>query len=181
MQTALLVAKILSAVALLALTAALVNLWRRGEVPVFAYGSITLAQRRLKAVWLAFLVGALAVGSSNDPVVQFTEDRVDPASSLTESGRLVTQSLTLPLPFYRFERTRRTANGIVVEEHVLEGVVLPWAFLWALLAYYVLVVRWNPDSRWARRVLEGRRKSREAGMAAELSNGPGTFSPRSGP
>lgn len=161
MQTVLSVAQILSALALLALAAALVNLWRRREVPVFSYGSITLSQRRLKTLWLAFLLGALAVGSSNDPVIQATEDRGEAVSSGVESGRTVTRSVTLPLPFYRYERTRRISEGIVVEEHVLEGLVLPWSFLWALLAYYVLVVRWNPESRWARRVLEGRKRSRE--------------------
>ena len=161
METVLWVAKILSAVGLMALVGALVNLWRRSEVPVFSYGTVTLSQRRLKAVWLAFLVGAFALGSSKDPVVTATEDRVDPTSPRAESGRIVTRSLTVPLPFYRYERTRRMSNEAVVEEHVLEGLVLPWSFLWALLAYYVLVARWNPDSQWARRVLEGRKKPDE--------------------
>lgn len=43
-------------------------------------------------------------------------------------------SLILPLPFYRYERDREIVDGEVAEAHVREGVVLPWAFIWALIA-----------------------------------------------
>jgi len=155
MQTVLLVAKILSAMALLALAAALLNLWRRSAVPVFSYGGLTLSQRRLKALWVAFLLGAVALGSNNDPVLRFTDDIE--GAAVVDPGSNTTRSLTIPLPFYRYERSSRFVGGALAEQHVLEGLVLPWSFVWALLAYYVLVVRWNPDSRLARRILEGRR------------------------
>jgi hypothetical protein len=158
MQTVFLVAKVLSAVTLLAFLAALVNLWRRPSVPPFSYGAITLSQRRLKGLWFAFLFGGLVVGSSNDPLVQHTEDRGEPLPASTEAPPNTTYfGVDIPLPFYRYERNARSVKGKVIEEHIVEGVVLPWSFLWALLAYYVLVVRWNPDSRWARRILEGRK------------------------
>jgi hypothetical protein len=157
MHTVLLAAKVLSAVALFALVAALVNLWRRPSIPAFSYGAVTLSQRRLKAVWFAFLLGALAVGSNNDPVLRYTEGTEGPASTSTDNTSNTTYSVNIPLPFYRYERTARWVNGTMVDEHILEGLVLPWSFLWALLAYYILVVRWNPDSRWARRILEGRK------------------------
>jgi len=157
MQTLLLGAKILSGAAILVLAAALIDLWRRTEVPSFSYGAMALSQKRLKALWVAFLVGALAVGSNNDPVLVRTDDTEDPALSQALQGRTTRSSLSLPLPFYHYEREREVVNGAVATEHVSEGVVLPWSFMWALLAYYVLVVRWNPESRWARRVLEGRK------------------------
>jgi hypothetical protein len=154
MHTVLLVAKILSAAALLALAAALLNLWRRSGVPALSYGSLTLSQRRLKAVWAGLLLGALAVGSNNDPILRYTDDIEGPA--VVVPGSNTTYSLSIPLPFYRYERTSRFMGGTMTEQHVLEGLVLPWSFLWALLAYFVLVVRWNPESRLARRILEGR-------------------------
>lgn len=157
MQTLLLGAKVLSGAALLVLAAALIDLWRRPEVPSFTYGAMPLSQKRLKALWVAFLVGALAVGSNNDPVLVRTDDTEDPALSRAE-GPTSRSSLSLPLPFYHYEREREVVNGAVAAEHVREGVVLPWAFMWALLAYHVLVVRWNPESRWARRVLEGKKQ-----------------------
>lgn len=155
MQTLLLGAKVLSGAALLSLAAALIDLWRRTEVPSFSYGAMLLSQKRLKALWVAFLVGALAVGSNNDPVLVMTDDTEDPALSRASEGPTFRSSLSLPFPFYRYEREREVVNGAVAAEHVREGVVLPWSFMWSLLAYYVLVVRWNPESRWARRVLQG--------------------------
>jgi hypothetical protein len=98
----------------------------------------------------------MGVGSNNDPVATSTHDMENPELVEASDSR-TSRSLSLPLPFYRLERERRIVNGEVAEEHVSEGVVLPWPFLWALLAYYVLVIRWNPNSRWARRILEGRR------------------------
>ncbi len=176
MQTAFLVGKVLSAAALLTLVAALVNLWRRPSVPAFSYGALTLSQRRLKGLWFAFLFGALVVGSSNDPVIRNTEDRGEPVPASTDAPPNATYySVNIPLPFYRYERTARSVNGTVVEEHILEGVVLPWSFLWALVAYYVLVVRWNPDSRWARGILEGRKAwKRSAGSGDEDVAGRGS-------
>lgn len=156
MHTVLLAAKTLSAIGLVALAAALLNLWRRPTVPSFSYGTLTLSQRRLKAVWVAFLLGAFAIGSNNEPVLRYTDDTEGPA--VVEPGPVNTYSITIPLPFYRYERSSRSQGGALIEEHVLEGLVVPWSFLWALLAYFVLVVRWNPESRLARRLLEGRKR-----------------------
>jgi len=161
MPTILLVGKILSAVALLVLAAALLNLWRRSHVPAFSYGAVTLSQRRMKTVWSAFLLGALAMGSNNDPVLHTTQNTEDPGPAVAVEGSNTTRSVTIPLPFYRYEHSSRSVNGSLVAEHHLEGLVLPWSFVSALLAYYVLVVRWNPDSRWARRILEGRKARRD--------------------
>ena len=41
---------------------------------------------------------------------------------------------------------------------VEESVSIPWELFSALLAYVLLVVRWNPENRWALRILRGRRR-----------------------
>lgn len=157
MHTVFLVAKVLSGAVLLVLLIAFVNLWRRPGVPSFSYGGVTLSQRRLKGLWVAFLFGALVVASNNDPVLRSTQDRDGPKPTAADVHPKSTETATsLPLPFYHYERTARSVNGTVVEEHIMEGVALPWSLLWGLLAYYVLVVRWNPSSRWTKRILEGR-------------------------
>lgn len=151
------IAQILSGVALLALVAAFVNLWRRPGVPPFSYGGVVLSQRRLRGLWFAFLFGALVVASNNDPVLRRTWDRVEPEPASAEArGRTKETAMNVPLPFYHYSHTTRSVDGTLTEEHTTEGVALPWALLWALLAYYALVLRWNPDSRWAKRILAGR-------------------------
>ena len=163
MQTLFLIAKILSGIALFVLLAVFVDLWRRPSVPPFSYGGVTLSQGRLKGLWFAFLVGALVVASNNDPIVRRTSDREGPETTSAEvKATPMETDLTVPLPFYHYERTARSVDGTVVEEHVAEGAALPWSFLWGLLAYYVLVVRWNPDSRWTKRILEGRRAAKRS-------------------
>jgi hypothetical protein len=157
MPTLLLIAQLLSAASLLALLLALVNLRRRATVPGVSYGSLALTPGRLKALWLAFLVGSAIEGSGNDPLFVRTDD-TEGAAVEASAGPLRRTSLSMPLPFYRYERERLERDGVLVEEHVLEGVVLPWSFITALLGYYLLVVRWNPESRWARRILEGKKK-----------------------
>jgi hypothetical protein len=169
MQTVFMVAKVLSAAALLALVAALVNLWRRPSVPPFSYGAVSLSQRRLKGLWSAFLLGALVVASNNDPVLRNTRDTDEPVPASTDAhAKSIYSSLNMPLPFYHYKSTARRVSGTVVEEHIEEGVALPWSFLWALLAYYVLVVRWNPDSRWAKRVLEGRKAAKPSNESDDV-------------
>lgn len=171
MEMVLLIAKVLSGAALLVLLAAFVNLWRRPSVPPFSYGGVVLSQRRLKGLWFAFLFGALVVASNNDPVLRSTKDREGPGPTAEDvRAKSMETSTNLPLPFYHYERTTRSMNGTVVEEHVMEGVALPWALLWALLAYYVLVVRWSPDSRWTKRILEGRGASKRSEEASDAES-----------
>ena len=54
-----------------------------------------------------------------------------------------------------------TADGALGEVGGTEGFLIPWSLLSALVAYLVLVVRWNPDSKMARRILRGRKWRRE--------------------
>jgi hypothetical protein len=87
----------------------------------------------------------------------FFEDPVTDGGQ-PRTGPLVTRQVQLPLPFYRYERVRQYRGEHLVEEEVLEGALIPWALISALLAYLVLVIRWNPESRWALRALHGRRR-----------------------
>jgi len=68
-----------------------------------------------------------------------------------------TVSLTLPLPFYRYARERVYGDGELVREQVLEGFILPWPLISALVAYLILALRWRTDGRWVRRILQGRK------------------------
>ena len=86
MQTVFLIAKILSAVSLLVVLALIVNLWRRPELPAFSYGTVTLSPRRRKWLWFAFVLGALGVGSSRDPVATRTDDMKNPARVVARAG-----------------------------------------------------------------------------------------------
>jgi len=98
-----LVAKALSALMLVVLVIALIDVWRRRAMPLISYGGLELSASRMRQ--------------------------------------------------YRGEH--------LVEEEVVEGALIPWALISALFAYLVLVVRWNPESRWALRALHGRRRGRD--------------------
>jgi hypothetical protein len=69
--------------------------------------------------------------------------------------------VTLPFPFYRYEREREYGGEELVSEEIQEAFVLPKPLLAALLAYLVLVVRWDSSTRLARRILKGRRWEEE--------------------
>ena len=97
MQTVFLIAKILSAVSLLAVLALIVNLWRRPELPAFSYGTVTLSPRRRKWLWFAFVLGALGVGSSRDPVATRTDDMQNPELLAAADSRSV-RSFSVPSP-----------------------------------------------------------------------------------
>lgn len=156
----LLVGKVLSGVMLLIFLGVLVNLWRHPSLPDLSYGGITLAWKRMRWLWFLFLTGALATGVSGDPVVSNVSTFTDAVESATDGQeqRAVQSSLSLPLPFYRYERERRSVDGRLVEETVVEAMVIPWELLSALVVYYFLVLKWDPENRWARRILEGKRK-----------------------
>ena len=156
----LLVGKVLSVLAVVLLVVAFINLWRRESLPEVSYGGLTLSTRRLKWLWFTLLLGSLAMVGSGDLGAirsQTLEDLENEAGEL-RTGEKRSTELSVPLPFYRYERSREFRGGHLVEETVTEGVLVPWPFLGTLIAYLVLVVRWNPENRWALRILHGRKR-----------------------
>lgn len=161
--------KVLSVVAVVLTLAALWSVWRRDSFPGVSYGRIYLSQKRLRWVWILVLVGAFGFGVNEDPIAVNTPpgEEVEAAEGV-EAGiptRIV--STTLPLPFYRYEREKAFEDGELVRDHIVEGFVLPWPLISALVAYFVLVVRWDPDRPLARRILQGRKWRMEEEMRAE--------------
>ncbi|MGD2124310.1 MAG: hypothetical protein PVJ76_21450 [Gemmatimonadota bacterium] len=152
--------KVLSGVAILLSLLAIWNVWRRKGFPKVAYGGISLSQKRLRWVWFLILVGAFGFGINEDPIAVASHstggDREGVAIS---NSRTVT--VNLPLPFYRFDRERVYEDGELVREEIQEGFVIPGPLLSALLAYLILVVRWDSSSRLARRILKGRKWEEE--------------------
>ena len=154
--TLLAVAKVLSGVLLVVVLLAMVNVWRRPSLPVFSYGTITPSVRRMRWIWFLALLGALAQGISEEPVAVLTNEMEDPEALATVESTRET-SLEYALLFYSYARERTYGDGALLAERVTEGLVIPRAVLSALLLYLILVVRWNPEGRWARRILYGRR------------------------
>ena len=156
----LLVGKILSVVSFLALGAAFINLWRRETLPEVSYGGLALSTRRLRWLWFTLLLGSMAMAASGDSgaIRSRTMEDLENEDGELRTGEARSTELSLPLPFYRYERFRSFRGGHMVEETVAEGVEVPVPFLTALIAYLVLVVRWNPENRWALRILHGRRR-----------------------
>lgn len=152
--------KVLSAVAIIAFLAVLWNIWRRSSFPGVSYGDIHLSHGRLRWLWFSIMLGALALGSAEDPIARRTSTMEDEELLAAATGSRQT-SLSIPLPFYRYERTRVHVGDDLAVENTLEGFLIPWALLSAFLAYLVLVVRWNPESRIALRILRGRRRRRD--------------------
>ena len=150
----------LSAVIIALLVWAIWNLWRRVDFPTVAYGGISLSLTRLRWVWFLILVGAFGFGVNEDPVAVATKTMEDPEAQ-AEASSFRTVTLNLPFPFYRFDRTRVYGDGNLVNEQIQEGFVIPGPLLSALLAYLVLVVRWDSSSRLARRILKGRKWEEE--------------------
>jgi len=153
----LLAGKILSAITLVVVLVALTNVWRRPALPAITYGEIELSQRRMRWVWTGFLLGALALGTAEDPLARQTATMED-AEALEAAGATRQTGLSLPFPFYRYERVRRYADGGLAAEDVTQSVLIPWSLLSALLAYVILVIRWNPANKWALRILQGRKR-----------------------
>ena len=161
--TVLLVAKALSALMLIVLVIALIDVRRRRTMPVISYGGLELSASRMRWIWFGLLVGSLGVAAAGDPLAMRSHSYEDPVTDdgQARTGPLVTRQVQLPLPFYRYERVRQYRGEHLVEEEVVEGALIPWALISALFAYLVLVVRWNPESRWALRALHGRRRRGE--------------------
>lgn len=170
--------KVLSVISVALLLAAWFDVWRRPSFPDASYGGLSLSRKRIRWVWFLVLLGAFLVGIDEDPIAVSTYSMEDPDAHATAAGELVapeggaeagspdvttkTVGLSLPTPFYRYERQRIYLNDVLASEEVVEGVLIPWALLWSLLAYWVLVVRWNPERGLARRILWGRRWKKEA-------------------
>ncbi len=161
--TVLLVAKVLSALMLVVLVVAVIDVRRRTNMPLISYGGLELSASRMRWLWFGLLVGSLGVAAAGDPVAMRSHSFEDPVTEdgQPRTGALVTRQVQVPLPFYRYERVRQYRDGHLVEEEVVEGALIPWALMSALFAYLVLVVRWNPESRWTLRVLHGRKRRRD--------------------
>ena len=152
--------KVLSGVAVLLLLLAFWNVWRRESLPDVAYGGISLSTKRLRWIWVLVLAGGFALGVNEDPTVRSTRSMEDP-EALASASDIRTVSINFPLPFYRFERERIFGAGELLSEQVLEGFVIPGPLISALLAYLILVVRWDSSNRFARRILQGRKWRKE--------------------
>ena len=148
--------KVLSVITLILVVAAIWNVFRWKSFPGVAYGGVSLSPRRLRWVWFTALLAAFGFGINEDPVHELpTTLWEDPeAAAAATASRTVT--VYLPLPFYSYDREKVYGDGELVRDHLVEGFVLPWPLISALVAYLVLVVRWKPENRWARRILQGR-------------------------
>jgi len=163
------VGKALSALMLIVVLVTIVSVWRRESFPSVGYGGVSLSFRRLRWLWVGIILGATGLGIAEDPIARLTHTHEDPevletASSLRNTG------LTLPLPFYRYERESTYGDGELGEQLVVEGFLIPWPLFSGLLAYLLLVLRWNPENKWALRILRGRRW-RESDVAAGVAAG----------
>ena len=148
--------KVLSFITLVLVVAAIWNVWRRKSFPGVAYGGVSLSPRRLRWVWFTALLAAFGFGINEDPVTVSTSLWEDPeAAAAVTASRTVT--VNLPLPFYSYDREKVYGDGELVRDYLVEGFVLPWPLISALVAYLVLVVRWKPENRWARHILQGRK------------------------
>ena len=154
------VAKGLSALFLMVLGVVLVDVWRRADVPDVTYGGINLATSRLRWLWVGVLLGGVAAAADTDPLVLDRHVFEHPDAAALSASATRNTGVDVPVMFYRYQRTAVTRAGTLLREEVREGVMLPWQFLSALLAYVLLVVRWNPTNRWAMRILHGRRGAR---------------------
>jgi hypothetical protein len=153
----LLAGKVLSAVALVVVLVVIVNIWRRASFPAVSYGSIELSHGRMRWLWFTLILGALALGSAEDMIARLENTSEDEELLAAAESRRQT-GFTMPFPFYRYERQRVYADGELAVDNTTEGFLIPWALLSTLLAYLVLVIRWNPENRLALRILQGKRR-----------------------
>jgi hypothetical protein len=170
-QGLLLAGKVLSGIALAAVLAIIVNIWRRPSFPGVSYGSIRLTHGRMRWLWFTLIVGATALASTEDPIARATRNMEDP-ELLQAAGTTRQTSLTIPFPFYRYEHTRVWAGEELAKEDTLEGFLIPWALLSTIVAYVVLVLRWNPENRWAIRILQGKKHARARRKKTDAADNP---------
>lgn len=153
--------QILSAFALLVLVILCIDVLRR-DPPEVSYGGLTLGTSRLRWLWLSFLVGSTFLSATGDPeAVRESRFELPPSERPRSDQPRIGRTIDVPLPFYSFERSWATVDGTLVEDVVREGVIVPLEMLGAFLVYLILVVRWDPENRWALRILRGRRWSKK--------------------
>ncbi len=164
---ALTLAKGLSVVLSAVLLVAVFDIWRRRAYPEVSYGGITLGTKRLRWLWFASIVGAFVSASQESPLALRTNHATEEPAVVAElSGPVRTTSLDVPFLFYSYYRTRLSQEGVMIEESIQEGFLLPWQVLTSLFAYLIMVVRWNPENRWAMRILHGRRGAKRLAREA---------------
>jgi hypothetical protein len=101
------------------------------------------------------MVGALGLGVVQDPFLVSTVTAEE--TEEVEASDIVSTGVLVPLPFYRYERAKEYRGGVLVFDQRTTSLLVPWPLLVSFLAFYLLVLRWNPESRWVRRFLLGRR------------------------
>lgn len=150
---------VLSALCLLAFLWVLWQLWRNRDFPEVSYGGVSIPYRRVRWLWFVVMTGALGLGVMQDPFLTSTTTAEE--TEEVEGTATVASNVLIPLPFYRYEREKLSKGGVLVFEQRTTSLLIPWPLLVAFLAYFLLVRRWNPDSRWVRRFLLGRKGQKE--------------------
>ena len=157
----------LSAVTMIVLGWMILNCWRRGSLPAVSYGGMTIPEKRLRWIWMLFLVGAFGFGVAEDaiPLTSLSQDSdgpavEEPAEALPPGTETVSWSLFAPLPFIRYEHETERRGETIVRDYRLWSFLIPTPLLAAMFAYLVLVVFWHPERRSARRLLLGKRAVR---------------------
>ena len=153
----------LSALCLLAFLWVLWQLRRTENFPAVSYGGVTIPPRRVRWLWFIVMTGALGLGVVQDPILTSTITAEE--SEEVEASSIVSTGFLVPLPFYRYERETEHRGGVLVLDQRTTSLLIPWPLLVAFLAYFLLVLRWNPDSRWVRRFLLGRKGGRKSPTA----------------
>jgi hypothetical protein len=145
----------LSALTVLVFLWVLWRLWRTRDFPVVSYGGLSIPDRRVRWLWFIVMTGAFGLGVMQDPIL--TSNITAEETEEVEGTPVVSTSFLVPLPFYRYEREKEFRGGALVFDQRTTSLLIPWPLPGAFLAYFLLVVRWNPDSRWVRRFLFGRK------------------------
>ncbi len=159
----LVLAQILSGLSVLVLIGTLIYLWRRPALPAISYGGIELSMGRMRWLWTGALIGAFLSSALDDPIAVKSDVMEDPervsAAVLTRSS-----SLSMPFPFFQYSRERTWvadtpgAELALAEETVTRAITFPRGLFAAFVTFGVLVIWWNPESRWARRILHGKKR-----------------------
>ena len=148
----------LSVFCLLAFLWVLWRLWRTESFPVVSYGGVSMPHRRVRWLWFVVMTGALGLGVVQDPFMTSTITAEE--TEEVEGSDIVSTGFLVPLPFYRYERDKQYIGGVLVFDQRTTSLLIPWPLLVAFLAYFLLVLRWDPESRWVRRFLLGRKAGR---------------------
>jgi hypothetical protein len=156
-------AQVLAGLSLVVVVGILIHLWRRPTLPTVSYGGVELTVGRMRWLWTGALVGAVLSSALDNPIAIQSNVTEDPervaAAALTRST-----DLSMPLPFFQYSRERTWVEDTpgaelsLAEETVTRGLTIPRGLFAALAAYGVLVIWWNPDSRWPRRILHGKKR-----------------------